>query len=449
MVSLKSAFVLSAVSSGSGKTTVCNGLLRALARRGVRCAPFKTGPDYIDPYFHKKACGNDSINLDIFMSDKKHVAKLFKEYAVEAEVGVVEGVMGLFDGYDCKEGSAADIASTLGLPAILVIDAHSSAYSLAAVLYGLRTFDPSVDVRGVVFNNVASENHLELLKKAAIDGGVEYLGHIRHNASLSTPSRYLGLVMDGDDDIERYILNAADAVEDGVDLDKLISLTAYSGFDIGSLPMEEDAIPKNILSGKRIAVAHDEAFNFIYPENLKSLRRLSGRADAIVEFSPLNDLAIPEADMVYFPGGYPEIYADRLSRNYEMIESVRKFSEKGGMIYGECGGFLYLCNSIDEFGMCGLLPFHATMATPRLSLGYRKVTICGMEFRGHEFHYSRVDNLDKLDSIAVQTDVRGNKVPTGLYRKRNTVAGYTHLYWGQAETAGRLMNILFEKVRFV
>lgn len=445
MDSMKSAFVLTAVSSGSGKTTVCNGILRALSRKGVKCAPFKIGPDFIDPYFHKKACGVDSINLDIFMSDKKHVENLFKENIVAAEVGVVEGVMGLFDGYDCREGSAADIASTLGLPVILVIDARSSAYSLAAVIYGLRTFDASVEVRGVIFNNVASDNHLKLLKKAATDGGVEYLGYIRHCDALSTPSRYLGLAMDGDDDIERYISNAADAVEDGVDLDKLISLTAYSSFDIVSLRMEEDAIPKNILSGKRIAVAHDEAFNFIYPENLKSLRRLSGRADAIVGFSPLNDLSIPEADMVYFPGGYPEIYGDRLSRNYEMIESVRNFSGKGGLIYGECGGFLYLCEGIDEYKMCGLLPFQATMASPHLTLGYRSVSIHGMEVRGHEFHYSRVNNTDELKSIAEQTDVRGNRVPTGLYRIGNTVAGYTHLYWGQTATAWRLMNSFFDK----
>lgn len=444
----KSAFVLAAVSSGSGKTTVCNGILRALTQRGLSCAPFKTGPDYIDPFFHKKSSGVDSVNLDLFMSDRVHVEKLFRENFSDsdAQVGVVEGVMGLFDGYDCKKGSAADLASTLGLPVILVIDARSSAYSLVAVLCGMRNFDPTVNVKGVIFNNVASGNHLSLLKKAARDSGVEYIGHIRNRDDLATPSRYLGLAMDEVDKIEEYISHAAAAVEEGVDLERLLSVTGWKDTKNKNLSRREEILPQDsFLKGKKIAVAHDEAFNFIYPENISAFRKLCGSEDAVVEFSPLNDISLPEADLIYFPGGYPEIYADKLSRNRGMIESVRDFSEEGGMIYGECGGFLYLSEAIDEFDMCGILPFKATMDSPRLTLGYRNVSIGETKIRGHEFHYSRIENPEELHSIAVQTDVRGKEMPVGLYRKGNSVAGYTHLYWGEPEVAALLMETLFGK----
>ncbi len=447
MRSIRSAFVLAAVSSGSGKTTVCNGLLRSLTRHGVKCAPFKTGPDYIDSFFHKKSCGRDSVNLDLFMSGKEHVAKLFDENFSVAEVGVVEGVMGLFDGYDCKKGSAADVASMLRLPVILVIDARSSAYSLAAVISGMRTFESSVNVKEVIFNNVTSENHLSLLKRAAQDGGVEYVGHIMSRRDLATPSRYLGLAMDNPADIEKYIANAANAVEEGVDLDRLLRLTECGGGKTMSISTNVDDFPffDSFLRGKRIAVAHDEAFNFIYPENIKSFRRLCGDEGSVVEFSPLEDASLPNADLIYFPGGYPEIYAERLSKNRGMMDSVRKFAEGGGMIYGECGGFLYLSKSIDGIGMCGILPFKATMASPRLTLGYRRVMLPGMEIRGHEFHYSSVVNPEALPSISSQTDVRGKRMPVGMYRVRNTVAGYTHLYWGEQQTANRLMTTLFGK----
>lgn len=452
MESKKSAFVLAAVSSGSGKTTVCNGILRALTQRGVSCAPFKTGPDYIDPFFHKESSGVDSVNLDLFMSSRTHVEKLFRENFSdsEAQVGVIEGVMGLFDGYDCRKGSAADIASTLGLPVILVIDARSSAYSLAAVLCGMRSFDPSVDVKGVIFNNVASGNHLSLLKKAARDSGVEYMGHIRHRDDLATPSRYLGLAMDEVDKIEEYISHAAAAVEEGVDLERLLSVTGWKAIKNENLSRREEILPQDsFLRGKKIAVAHDEAFNFIYPENIAVFRKLCGSGDAVVEFSPLNDISLPEADLVYFPGGYPEIYADKLSRNRGMLESVSDFSEAGGMIYGECGGLLYLSENIDCHSMCGILPFKATLKSPRLTLGYRNVTIGDVRIRGHEFHYSDIENPEELPSIALQTDIHGERKPVGMYRTKNTVAGYTHLYWGEPEVAGSLWEALFGKTYLI
>lgn len=437
------AFVVAAVGSGSGKTTVCNGLLRAFSRRGLRCAPFKTGPDYIDPYFHRLACGCESENLDLFMASPGYVKSLFDLNFREADVAVVEGVMGLFDGYDGRRGSAAEIAVLTEAPVVLVIDARSAAYSLAAVIAGFRTFDSRVRICGVVFNNVASEAHASLLLRAAADGGVPCLGLVRRSRGLQTPSRHLGLAMDNTRQIEAYLECAADAVESSIDIDLLLALTARDA---------AAATPEGILceesertrwTGLTIGIASDEAFNFIYPANKRALRSLVGPGGKVVEFSPLADALPPEADMLYFPGGYPELYADRLSANRSMTESVRKHAERGGMIYGECGGLLYLSESIDSTSMCGLLPLRATMRDARLTLGYRTLRVGPESFRGHEFHYSRLENPDALPSLGEQTDVRGRAAAVRLYRRGNVVGGYTHLYWGEASTARRLFESLF------
>ena len=217
----KSGFIIAAVSSGSGKTTVTNGLLRAFVRKGLHPAPFKTGPDFIDTQFHHIAAGSDSINLDVFMSDEDHVRYLFDRYASCGDVAVIEGVMGLFDGYDCRKGSAAHIAELTGMPVVLVINAASSAYSLAAVLSGFKNFDKRIKIAGVIFNNVASENHLRLLKTAAEDAGVTFLGYLKRNPKMTVPSRHLGLSLGDDDMIESFVDCAADAVEGGIDIDLL------------------------------------------------------------------------------------------------------------------------------------------------------------------------------------------------------------------------------------
>lgn len=437
-------FVIAAVSSGSGKTTVTNGLLRAFRNRGLHVAPFKVGPDYIDTHYHKIASGSDSINLDLFMSSEEHVRRLFGKYSPDSDVCIVEGVMGLFDGYDRKLGSASHIAKLLNLPVILLVNAASSAYSLAALMRGFIDFDRDVRIAGVIFNNVASDNHQRLLQAAAEDAGVKCFGFIKRNEKLKVSSRHLGLSLGDDEIIEEFISNAALAVEDGLDLDSLLQSVGIEECRIeedGDSNVDskaEESVADNLREEDEgvIAVAHDEAFNFIYPENLtamKSARMFGGKKMRLVEFSPLHDTSLPEADFIYFPGGYPELYKEQLSSNGSMIESVKKFAEIGGRILAECGGLLYLGEDIDGFRMCGILPISATMHNAKLRLGYRQVMVGDLQLRGHEFHYSSVKENKPLDSIAVQQNVKGEKVDTPLYRYKNVIAGYPHLYWGEKD----------------
>lgn len=430
----KSGFVIAAVSSGSGKTTVTNGLLRAFVRKGLHVAPFKTGPDFIDTQFHRIAAGRDSINLDVFMSDENHVRYLFDKYSSDCDVAVIEGVMGLFDGYDCRKGSAAHIAELTGMPVVLVINAASSAYSLAAVLTGFKNFDKRIKIAGVIFNNVASENHLRLLKTAAEDAAVTFIGYLKRNPKMTVPSRHLGLSLGDDDMIEHFVDCAADAVEEGIDIDLLLHLTQMDkvGKNVDTLMADE----RNEGTGSfhKIAVAYDEAFNFVYPENLRALGENPRFGGEIIKFSPLRDARMPDADFLYLPGGYPELYAERLAANATMRESIKDYIDRGGYAFAECGGMLYLCEEIDGYEMCGLLPVKATMTNARLHLGYRTVKTKNFTIRGHEFHYSSViedeTRIKEYLYPARQFDVRGNEVDTPVYRYKNAISGYTHMYWG-------------------
>ena len=220
-----SAFLISAISSGSGKTTLSLGLMRALTRKGNHVQPFKCGPDYIDTQFLTLATGHEAINLDLFMSSKRHVRELFNHYHSTADISIVEGVMGLFDGFDGMEGSCARIAQAIDIPVVLLIDAASSAYSLAAVIFGLTRFNPQVKVAGVIFNRVASDNHFSLLKKACDDVGVECFGYMRKNSLLKTPSRHLGLTLKSNREMDEFIASAADEVYLNVYIDRLLYST--------------------------------------------------------------------------------------------------------------------------------------------------------------------------------------------------------------------------------
>ncbi len=425
-MSKSSGFIISATSSGSGKTTFSLGLMRALRDRGLRVQPFKCGPDYIDTQFHGAACGRPSVNLDTFMASEAHVADLFSRYASKSDVCVVEGVMGLFDGYDKIKGSSADLSRLLGLPVILLINAASSAYSLAATIHGFISFRPEVRVAGVVFNRVASPGHLRLLQAACADAGAECLGYIARSEGLQTPSRHLGLTLSGREEMETFIHRAAAAVSENVDIDRILSLTEISE-DAAGTPAITTAIGQRDGEKLRVAVARDEAFSFIYPENLKAF----GRAE-IVYFSPIHDSILPEADIIYLPGGYPELYAEDLAKNRKMRSAIADYIENGGRMLAECGGMIYLTRDIDGKEMCGIIPTSTTMENAKLTLGYRTVELPEMKLKGHEFHYSRLVNPDVLPSVARQRDVRGKEVSIPLYRYKNCFAGYTHLYWGES-----------------
>ena len=490
--------LIGAATAGSGKTTFTIGLLRALSRRGLRVQPFKCGPDYIDTQFHSIAAGRQSVNLDTWMASPEHVREVYERYSADADVAVIEGVMGLFDGYDRMRGSSAEIAALLDVPVLLVVNARSTAYSVAALLHGFRTFRPDVRIAGVVFNQVASESHYTFLRDAAADAGVPSLGWIPRAEGIEVPSRHLGLTIGMEQEINALADRAADLIEhigDGSPCVKHIGdgspcvmsalfrelfgvsvseTTDLSGpipptpFGRGPLPFtspraamvsDTDTPKSSVQSGSLtrgepspmcFAVARDRAFNFAYRENLDRLAEMG----QVVYFSPLAGDELPQnVDMIYLPGGYPELFAPQLALNRMLASQLVQYAEGGGRILAECGGMMYLGKSLtDQDGkvwpMAGVLPIECTMQGARLHLGYRRMTIGSTEFRGHEFHYSKIDAKGSFLSVAslgesvpsgrasfasLQFDARGEKVDTELFRYKNVIAGYTHWYWGESD----------------
>lgn len=425
---MNSHLLIGAASSGSGKTTFTLGLLRALKNRGGEVKPFKCGPDYIDTRHHKMAAGSPSVNLDSFMMSEQHIRDLYGRYTSDADYAVTEGVMGLFDGYDGMQGSSAEIARLLNIPVVLIVNAKSTAYSVAPFLYGFKNFYKEVNLVGAVFNFVASESHYSFLKQACEDAGVEALGYLPKQADVEIPSRHLGLTLDEAFCFDTFADRVAELVEKHVDIDRLLALTAYQSESLPKTSLPE----QHLTTPLKISIARDAAFNFAYEENLQLLHRLGD----VTYFSPLKDSVLPESDFVYLPGGYPELFLSGLSANQSMIRSIRNYAEAGGRLLAECGGMMYLCNEIKSaegigYPMVGLLNQSATMEQMKLRLGYRTLYYNDYLLNGHEFHYSRIEpREEKLASVATACTAKGSPVDTPLYRYKNVLAGYTHLYWG-------------------
>lgn len=396
-------FVIAGPSSGVGKTTVTLGLMAALKRRGLIVQPFKCGPDFIDPGHHKRVCGRPSRNLDGWMLTREVNQDIFHRHAVDADFSVVEGVMGLFDGSSdaAASGSTAQMAVMLGLPIILVVDASKMAASAAAVVHGFATFDPTIHLAGVIFNKVGSARHYALLKSALDRAGsaVTALGYLPRDASLHMPERYLGLVT-ADEHVlsESAIAHLADLVDQYIDVDGVLAVA-------GSITDQVEEHPPGQATTRavRIGVARDRAFCFYYEDNLDALH-LAGAE--VVEFSPIDDAALPDdLDALYFGGGYPELWADALTANQTMQASVRRFIAGAKPVYAECGGLMYLGEAIrGQDGrvspMIGALPFTVVMTEKLQRFGYVEVTLTrdcllgpsGTTARGHSFHRSRIEH---------------------------------------------------------
>ena len=426
---MRSHLLIGAASSGSGKTTFTLGLLRALKKRGMCVRPFKCGPDYIDTRHHLQAAGLPSVNLDTFMMSEGHVKDLYVRYTQNVDVAVTEGVMGLFDGFDAMRGSSAEISSLLRIPVVLLINSRSVAYSVAPLIYGFRTFRKDLDIVGAVFNFVASDNHYASLRQACEDAGVEPLGYLPRRTDIEIPSRHLGLSLEEDFCFEEFADRIAALVEDHVDVDRLLALTVPKQDPSSLVSGLNDDVP---ISDLRIAIAHDAAFNFSYEENIRYLSLLG----KIIYFSPLKDQCLPEADLVYLPGGYPELFLQALSENQAMLSSICTYAEEGGHLLAECGGMMYLCDEIvgmdgKHYPMVGILHQSATMEKMKLRLGYRTLQCNDQTLWGHEFHYSRIlPNACPIMSEAKVFTAKGVATDTPLYRYKNVWAGYTHLYWG-------------------
>lgn len=413
------AYLIAAASSGSGKTTLTIGILRALARRGLAVQPCKCGPDYIDTQYHHIACGRASYNIDPWMH-------LGRKAAVREGLTVIEGCMGLFDGADGPVGSNAEVAERLGVPVILVVNARSMAHSAAPLLYGYLHYRPTLRYAGVIFNNVGSPRHAQMLRRAAGEVGFPVLACIPRLAELSMPSRHLGLDLSERNRISRLADLAADEVERQLDWAALGLPEGPAGRADADAPAADSASAGAGAGGRAglplICVARDEAFNFIYQETLDCLQHL-GRLHF---FSPLANEPVPrEADYVYLPGGYPEFFLPRLAESRATMESLRLTAAR---ILAECGGMMYLGRSIDGAPMTGLLPFGTTMQGARLHLGYRKLRLPGgAELRGHEFHYSSI--LPGEPAACCTTpflDAQERPVDTCLFRSGRIIASYVH-----------------------
>ena len=435
-------FIIAGTASGSGKTTLTLALLAALAARGYRLAPFKVGPDFIDPGHHTRITGITSRNLDGWMLSKEYNQILFARCSREAEFAVIEGVMGLYDGYDgrSEDGSSAQMAKWLDLPVLLVVDARSMARSAAALLQGFERFDPEVRFAGVVFNRIGSPRHLGYLREA-LEGHVKMpcLGGIPRETAIEIPERHLGLHTVEDHPLDTPTVNhLVELVENHVDMDYLASLpdALPSGPPV-SLPS-----PSQLPNEVRIGVARDAAFCFYYQDNLDLLEENGAE---IVLFTPLGDQTLPEnLDGLYFGGGYPELHASRLSENLRLREEVRFCSRAGMPIYAECGGFMYLCDRLTDIEgatrpMAGCFPFGTRMLDRRRALGYREVRLAkpsplgpqGLVGRGHEFHYSELVDVDGTVGKVYETAPRSGEErhPEG-FKIHNTLGSYIHLHFG-------------------
>ena len=418
------AFVVAAPASGSGKTMITLGLLRALKNQGVRVASAKVGPDYIDPRFHEAATGVPCINLDPWAMSKEMAAGLLHE--IDAEVVVIEGVMGLFDGPQGAKGSTADLAEDLNIPIVLVLDASHQAQSIAALAQGFINFRKGLNFAGIILNRVASDRHAEVLTGALEPLGVPVLGIVRRSDSLVWPSRHLGLLQAQENQqLEAFIASAASTVTRETNLDNLLTIGATFRFETSN---------QIILAplGQHIAVAKDEAFSFAYPHILQHWRTNNSRQISV--FSPLADESPdPEADAIYLPGGYPELHAGRIAQNQTFLTALRKSKT---LIYGECGGYMVLGDAIIDAGdkshaMAGLLPLATSFATRKLHLGYRQLTPLNgpwkTPLRGHEFHYSTIASEGKADRLFSARDAAGNDLGAMGMKRGNVMGSYAHV----------------------
>ena len=435
----QSHFLISATASNSGKTSVTLGLLRAIKNRGKVAQAFKCGPDYFDTKLHETASGRSAINLDSFMASREHLTNLYQKYGQDADVCITEGVMGLYDGYDRMQGSTDEIAELIKTPVILVIDAKAKGYSIAPIIYGFLNYRKTINIIGVIFNFVSTEAHYQVLKNACEDVGVLSFGYLPEDGNLTRPGKHLL----GDGNVfDKYIDKLASWVEQHINIDSLLRITesTYTYPDTRPQPKSEQTFS--------VAVAYDKAFNLFYQENIERFKEKS----TLTYFSPLTDTELPQADFIYIPSGYPEAYMKELSANKSMINSIRKYVEEGGYLLAECGGMLYLSDAMtDENGvrypMVGIFNQEAAIQKKDLVVGYRIINFGNTQFKGHEFHYTCLLTEDESSMTDVfVTDASGSPVNTKLFRYKNTMASYTHIYWAECGLI-RLFAILLEQDR--
>jgi cobyrinic acid a,c-diamide synthase len=479
--------VIAGTSSGAGKTTIATGLLAALRSRGAAPAGFKVGPDFIDPSYHALATGRPGRNLDGFMSGPGLIAPLFRHGSRDAQIAVIEGVMGLYDGASGRDelASTAHVAKLLQAPVVLVVDAAAMARSVAAIVHGYASFDPEVAVKGVILNRVGSDAHSQLLREALAPLGIPVLGAIQRDDGVATPERHLGLVPAGERELQarEAIDRLAAVVARSCDLDGLVELARSAPDAPGPRWSPE---PHERHPGRtRIAIADGPAFSFRYEENLELLRAAGAE---LAPFDPLEDEQLPpRTAALLLTGGFPEVYGAELSENWALRAEIAAFARAGRPVLAECGGLLYLCSSLDGRPMCDVIDAEATM-TDRLTLGYREATStgehplwpasiaapapgadtgarpapgaapapapapapsagAGRTIRGHEFHYSRV-HPSAGQRPAWQIQARAASRSEG-HVDGGVHASYLHTHWAATPEVGARLVALAAGAREV
>jgi cobyrinic acid a,c-diamide synthase len=443
LVPLRPLLIISGTTSGVGKTTISLAIMHAFKnKKGLLVQPFKIGPDFIDPSYHKIITGRESRTLDAWFMGEDGISSTVENAAKDVDIGIVEGVMGLFDGMSGRNdfASTAHVAKILNAPIILVVDAAKAARSIAAMIFGYLNFDKKLKIIGIILNNVSGPKHEKYLIEACRNSlNVPILGMVKRDKELKMDERHLGLIPS--DELEpskrNKIVRLANKVSEEIYYDKILSLINLRKSKLTKQIKDKSKVPKLV----KIAVALDNSFNFYYNENLKILRNLGAE---ITYFSPISDNCIPDGiSGIVLGGGFPEVMADKLNSNQSMLKSIKKAGERGIPIYGECGGLMYLTKSITGykdskkvFRMVGIVDARTKM-TGRLTLNYTNADMNSTTFgniknmRGHEFHYSKIEDLPS-DSKFVYSMKRGIGMDGGKHDgilTHNSLASYMHLHF--------------------
>jgi cobyrinic acid a,c-diamide synthase len=452
--------MIAGTNSGVGKTTVTLGIMSALVQKGIKVQGFKAGPDYIDPSHHTFVTGNASRNLDTWMMGVGACRELFARSVHNADVSVIEGVMGLYDGSidSSGHGSSAHLAKILNTPVILVVNAKGVAQSAGAIVMGFREFDRDVNLAGIVINNVASQNHYDIIKKAIEEScSVAVLGYLKKESDITIPERHLGLIPSEEKKINSALYDKlGQMVLETIDIDKLQEIA-------GSAAVFPDYnrsifIERGSSLEVTLAVARDSAFCFYYQDDIDLFEALGAK---IIEFSPLADKSLPDGiDGIFMGGGFPELFADRLMKNESMRNSILEADKQGTVIYGECGGMMYLLEKLIDcegrsFKMSGVLVGTSRMENRRQGLGYVITDatcdniICKSAdtFRAHEFHWSKLQDVPD-DTVFAYNTRKSNGKKTGIdgICKSNVLASYTHIHFSSnPELAKNILSTMAKR----
>ena len=428
--------VIAATKSSSGKTTIVSGLLAALRKKGIKVQPYKIGPDYIDPGYHQLASGQPSHNLDSWLMSKETMQQVFINNAIKSDMAIIEGVMGLYDGGTKGISSTAEIAKLLSAPVVIVIDCKSMGASAAALALGFREYDREVQLAGVILNRLGSKNHEKLIREAMERVSIPVLGCVHRNDDFHMPERHLGLLPMEENSNLGFVEALGEKLAQELDIEQIIKL-AHNASPMLQL---EPPAPGGASSVVKIGLARDEAFSFYYPESIRALEENGAK---LVEFSPLEATSLPEVDGLIFGGGFPEMFAAKLSANQELRSFIKNKAEAGMPIYAECGGFMYLSGSLEDFDgriyqMCNILPCRVRMNDKLQMVGYVTAELehdCilgpkGTRINGHEFHFSsEVDGGNSSGRAFSFIRSRNGEKYYGGYCQNNVLGSYLHMHF--------------------